>query len=147
MINEFGSVPNFPEWHAKKEEELFAMPIVKLFREERRLTEHIKPFEAGVDNNSYYTDIQEPFMVPGGARVGYHMIKDEKGNVKPDDESPILVNEKPVNVKRKTSVRYYFTDYPSENSMVLSDAYFNLISDVVTECHDKFKLKEKRKKG
>jgi len=147
MINEFGGVPNFPEWHDKKEKELFAMPLVKLFREERRLTEHIKPFEAGVDNNSLYTDIQEPFIVRGGATVGFPMIKDEKGNTRPDDESPILVDGKPVKVKRKTSIKYYFIDRPKENAILLSDAYFNLISDVVTECHEKFKPKEKRKMG
>lgn len=146
MINEFGGVPNFPEWHAKKEKELFAMPIVKLFREERRLTEHIKPFDVGVDNDTLYTQFQEPFIVGGGATVGYPMIKDEKGNTKPDDESPLLVDGKPVNVKRKTSIRYYFTDMPSENALVLSDSYFFLISDMVTECHTKFKLSD-RKKG
>lgn len=146
MRNEFGGVPEFPEWHAKKKRELDALPIVKLFREERRLTEHFKPFEAGVDNNSYYTDIQETFIVPGGSTVGYPIIKDEKGNTKPDDESPILVDGKPVNVKRKTSVRYYFTDYPNDNAMVLSDAYFNLISDVVAECHTKFNLSDRKKR-
>ena len=120
---------------------------MKFFREKRRLTEHIKPFEAEKDEKSFYTSFEDGFIVRGGATIAYPMIKDKKGRVKPDDKSPLLIDNKPINVKRKTSPRYYFAEHPSDNVFVLCDAYFNLISDVIDECHTKFKLKEKRKNG
>ena len=121
--------------------------MVKFFREKRRVTEHIKPFEAEKDEKSLYTSFEDGFIVRGGATIGYPMTKDKKGGVKPDDRSPLLIDGKPVNVKRKTGVRYYFAEHPSENVFVLCDVYFNLISDVIDECHTKFKLKRKKKEG
>ena len=50
VTNEFSSIPEFNEWYDPKEHELFALPVVKFFREKRRLTEHIKPFEAEKDD-------------------------------------------------------------------------------------------------
>jgi hypothetical protein len=102
--NEFNGVSDFNEWYDKKDHELFALPIVKLFREERRLTEHIKPFEAGQDDNSYYTDIQEEFIVRGGATKAFqHQQKTHK--VRSNSmmkvrcwlmENPLMSNEKPA---------------------------------------------------
>jgi hypothetical protein len=146
MINEFNGVPDFNEWFDKKGAELHASPLVTFFREKRRLTEHIEPFEAEKDDKSFYTTFNEEFRVPGGSKIGYPLIVNKKGLVKPDDKSPILMNDKPTKIKRRTSTRYYFKEYPAQNVFVLCDRYFNLISDTVDECHAKFKLSDRKKR-
>lgn len=144
--NEFNGVSGFNEWYGKKKHELQTLPIT-IFSRGTTTNGTYQTIRGRVDNNSHYTEIQEPFIVRGGATIGFPTpTKDAEGKPKFDDESPVLVDGKPVPVKRKTSVRYYFTDRPTENAMVLSDAYFNLISDLVTECHQKFNLVNRKKR-
>jgi hypothetical protein len=137
MQKEFKHVPGFEDWYKSKVEYMSKNPEFAFFNQLRVDTTHVKPFPTA---SWHKTTIDEKLVVRGGSTVGIPLIKTEDGKILPDDKSPLIINDKFVNPKRSTINIYYFTDKPDDDALIRCEKYYQELSEMVIECHEKFKL-------
>lgn len=137
MKAEFDKVPGFHQWYSERLSKVDTEEF-KFFNQLRVDTTHVKPFKA---ESRYFTNINEPFIVPGGSTIGVPAArKDGRGNLIIDDQRPLLVDGKEVKIKRSTVRSYFFSDKPEEDAIKRCQAYLQTLQEMVIECHEKFKL-------
>jgi hypothetical protein len=139
MQTEFDSIKGFKEWYRVKQQEMKDNSNFDFFNKLRVDTTHVRPFNAV---SKITISFPEGLTLSGGKTAEIPLGEvDNRGNLVIDNKSPVTINGKPVtNIKRSTTSKYYFTDKPNEDVIVLCEAYFQKLKELVTKCHDKFNM-------
>ena len=139
MKKEFDSIKGFKEWYSVKQQEMKDNSNFDFFNKLRVDTTHVRPFNAV---SKITTSFPEGMTLTGGKTAEVPLGEvDDRGNLVIDNKSPVTINGKPAtNIKRSTTSKYYFKDKPNDDVIVLCEAYFQKLKELVTKCHDQFNM-------
>jgi hypothetical protein len=139
MQEEFDSITGFKEWYGAKQTEMKNDPDFEFFNKLRVDTTHVRPFNTP---SRYTTSFPNGLTISGGKEVSIPLGRvDERGNLVNDRETPVSIDGKPAtNIKRSTTSNYFFKDRPNEDAVKLCETYFRKVQQIVTECHENFRI-------
>lgn len=136
---EFDSASGFKEWYSARQEEMRLDLDFRLFNNLRVDTTHVRPFDTV---SKYTTSFPKGLTISGSKTVDIPLGKiDDRANLVIDNKTPVSMNGKPIdNIKRLTTRNYLFKDRPNEDAIIVCETYLHKLRELVTRCHEKFKL-------